>query len=171
MYKAFVSQGPDPTLTMLSETCPSCKILHNIPLSELQWAADLIIHEIPSSGLHEGLLTNKPLIAYVDRDVYRMPDPVKKMLGKRVILAETGDDYLEKIRTALQSRTFSTLQDPDSEFLQQYFTCLNDGKSAIRAANSIQDIVQNSPQKVSLIRQKFCAMNPIYNVSLYKKRG
>ena len=140
-YKAFLSDGHDPTLEMLKETCPKCSIIDNIPLTELQWAADLLIHEIPSTGMYEGLVTDKPMIVYVNR-IYGMSDEVKNMLEKRVRVAENNDELIEKIKQFLDIGNFSPLGDPNREFVKAFCTHLDDGQSAIRAADAISNIVR-----------------------------
>ena len=114
----------------------------NIPLTELQWAADLIIHEIPSTGMYEGLVTDKPMVVHVDRDVYRMPDEVKTILGKRVRISETNKEFIENVNQFLDSGDFSSLNNPDLEFVKAFCTHLDDGKSAERAAEAIFSIVK-----------------------------
>ncbi len=145
VYKAFVSQGNDPTLEMLSELCPNCTIIPDIPLTDLQWAVDVLIHEIPSTGMHEGLLTDKPMIVYVDRDIHRMPPEVKQILAKRAVVAESGDDFIRQIKMLLEQGRYTPISKPDEEFLRTYDTYLNDGESALRAATAIYDIATRTP--------------------------
>ena len=140
-YKAFVSGGHDPTLKKLNETCPKCSIIDNIPLTELQWAVDLIIHEIPIPECFEGLVTDKPMIVHVDRDVFRMPDDVKDLLKKRVCITETSPELIEKVNQCLDSGDFTRLANPNREFLKAFCTHLDDGQSANRAADAISKIV------------------------------
>jgi hypothetical protein len=146
-YKAFISNGHDPTQEMLKETCPSCSIINSIPLTELQWIADLIIHEIPGTGMYEGLVTNKPMIVYIDNEIYRMPKNVKNILGKRATIAETSQELIDRVSQFLDRGIFSPLPSPDREFVKNFCTYLDDGKSALRAANAIDDIIQKWPKK------------------------
>lgn len=145
LYKPFPGcESNDPSMDMLQNVCPSCKIINNIPLTKLQWGADLLIHEMPSTGLHEGLLTNKPIIALVDREVYNMPDYVKKMLESRVVLAETGEEFIDKIKTAITSKSYGSIQNSDNAFRKHFLTYQDDGNSARRAARAICDIVKKT---------------------------
>lgn len=143
LYKSFVSIGTDPTIEMLKEVCPKCRIINNIPLSDLQWSADVLIHEVPSTGMYEGLLTDKPMIVYSDRDVYRLSSEAKEMLSRRVILTESVDAFVEKTKNFLEANDFAPLKNPDREFLKRYCTHLDDGKSAHRASDAIAAIVKN----------------------------
>ena len=137
VYKSFVSQGHDPTLEMLSAVSPRHIVIGNVPLTDLQWAADALIHEIPSSGMVEGLLTEKPMIVLANRDVYRVSSEAQSMLRKRVTLAETGDEFVRSVECMLAEARFAPVVDPDQEFLRTYVTHLNDGASATRAADVI----------------------------------
>lgn len=139
-YKAFVSEGHDPTFEMLESICPECTIVHSIPLTELHWAADLIIHEIPGTGMYEGLVTDKPIIVYVDNEIYQMPYTVKKMLGKRAKVAETDQNVIDMVRGFIENKNFSPLLNPDREFIKTFCTHLDNGQSLLRAVNKIEDI-------------------------------
>jgi len=144
VYKTFVSHGNDPTLDMLEMVYPECIIVRNIGLADLQWAADALIHEAPSTGMCEGLLTNKPMIVYVNRDVYRMNLCAKEMLAKRVVLAENGTDFVHSVEALVSQSGYSAIPDPDQNYLKVYATYLNDGQSAIRAADVIYNIISGS---------------------------
>jgi hypothetical protein len=149
-YKPFISQGHDPTLEMLSKTCPACSIIDSIPLTELQWIADLIIHEVPSTGMYEGLVTDRPMIVYVDRDIYRMSDDVKNLLRKRAEIAETGQDLVDRVRQFIFRGNFSPIVTPDREFVKAFCTHLDDGRSAIRATDVIEDIIKKWPKNTDI---------------------
>ena len=147
-YKAFLSVGHDPTLEMLKETCPKCSIIDNIPLTDLQWAADFLIHEVPSTGMCEGLVTDKPMIVHVDRGVFRMPDEVKELLNKRVCVTETSLEFIEKVNQFLDLQNFALIGNPNREFVKAFCTHLDDGQSANRAADSIAAIVKNKKDQI-----------------------
>ncbi|MBN2735006.1 MAG: hypothetical protein JXQ82_09150 [Methanomicrobiaceae archaeon] len=144
VYKVFLSLGEDPTQDMLGSICPGCTVIDDIPLTELLWAADLIIYEVPSTGMYEGLVSNKPIIAYVDRDVYSMTDSTKKMLRKRAIVSETHTEFISDIKKFIHNGDFSPIIEPDNEFLSAFCTHLNDGNSAKRAAGAILSIVNSN---------------------------
>jgi hypothetical protein len=147
-YKAFVSSGHDPTLEMMKKICPKCSIIDNILLTELQWAADFIIYEVPSTGMYEGLITNKPMIVHVDRDIYRMPNEVKDLLWKRVCITETSLDLIEKVNQFLEHPDFTPVTNPDREFIKAFCTHFDDGQSTQRAADAITIIVKNKGDQV-----------------------
>jgi hypothetical protein len=136
-YKAFISVGEDPTLEMLRKKCHRCTIVDDIPLTDLQWAADMIIHEIPGTGMYESLITNKPQIVYIDSDIYRMTDIAKDQLKKRVLLAEDYNGFLKLVEDYICVGDFSPLDHPNREYIKTFCTHLDDGKSAERAADAI----------------------------------
>ena len=141
-YKAFVSEGSDPTLEMLKETCPGCSIIDNISLTDLQWIADLIIHEIPGTGMYEGLVTNKPMIVHVDREIYKMPNQVKDLLKKRVDITETTPELIDTVIQFLNLHNFAPISNPNREFIKAFCTYLDDGQSAHRVADAIFTLAQ-----------------------------
>lgn len=151
LYKSFISDGKDPTLKILKEVCPKCRIISNIPLSELQWSTDVLIHEFPSTAMYEGLLTDKPMIVYADRDIYRMSSEAKDLLRKRVILAECGDAFIEKTKEFLDDENFAPIKNPNREFLKRYCTHLDNGQSANRAADAIATIVKKANSTSQII--------------------
>jgi len=140
-YKAFISMGYDPSLEMLREICPNCSIITDTALTDLQWAADFLIYENPSTGMCEGIVTDKPMIVHVDRDVYRMPDNVKELLKKRAYITETSQELLISINKILDNGEFMPIKNPNREFSKLFCTYLDDGQSAFRAVNIINEIV------------------------------
>jgi hypothetical protein len=142
-YKAFLSRGNDPTIDMLSAVCPECEIIDSIPLSELQWSADMLVYEMPSTGLYEGMLTDKPIIALTDRDLITMPDSVKDLLKKRVTLCDSGSEFVQTVDCILERGALHPITDPDRSFLKKFCTYLDDGNSAIRAADTIHRIIRD----------------------------
>jgi len=142
VYKSFISQGHDPTREMLNATCPECSIIDSIPLTDLQWAADILIHEIPCTGMFEGLVTDKPIIVFIDSEIYTMHQPAKSLLGKRAMIAETGHDFIDRVSKFLDKGNFSPLPCPNREFIREFCTHHDDGQSAVRAANAIEDIIR-----------------------------
>lgn len=148
VYKTFISQGHNPTLEMLDATCPECSIIDSIPLTELQWAADLLIHEIPCTAMFEGLVTDKPMIVFVDSAIYTMNPHAKEILKKRSMVAETGNDFVEQVRQFLEDGDFSPIRAPDREFIREFCTHLDDGRSAQRAADEIVDIARKGTDSI-----------------------
>ena len=147
VFKSFISQGHDPTREMLNVTCPECSIIDSIPLTELQWAADFLIHEIPCTGMFEGLVTDKPMIVYIDSKIYTMHQHVKRVLRKRAMVAETAPDFIDQVSQFFDKGNFSPVPSPDREFIREFCTHLDDGQSALRAANVIEDIIQKGKSR------------------------
>jgi hypothetical protein len=87
------------------------------------------------------------MVVHVDRDVYRMPDEVKTILGKRVRISETNKEFIENVNQFLDSGDFSSLDNPEREFVKAYCTHLDDGQSATRAADAICDITKKNIEK------------------------
>jgi hypothetical protein len=149
IYKAFLSKGYDPTISMLEIICGNKMYITTHSLHELQWAADLLIYEVPSSGFFEGLLTNKPIIVFIDKENFFMPKNVLEQLKKRAIVAETPDDFLKEINAFLTKGDYSPLTNPNREFLSHFFTYTDDGNSAKRATDAIIKILGNTRSKTA----------------------
>lgn len=145
VYKAFISLGNDPTLEMLSTACPRSIVIRDIPLTDLQWAADALIQEIPSSSMVEGMLTDKPMIVYANRDAYRLNPEAKRMIRNRAVLAETPDEFVQSVECLLNQGDYTHLTNPDTEYLRTYATYLDDGQSASRVADAIYKIMTGQP--------------------------
>lgn len=140
-YKAFLSRGYDPTPAMLARTCPACQVINDVPLSELQWEADLLVYETPSTGMYEGLLTDKPVIVLADRGMVAMPDDVRELLGRRATVCGSGPAFIRAIGQVLDRGLPAPLAEPDRGFLKRFGTHADDGKSAERAADAIGRII------------------------------
>jgi hypothetical protein len=142
VYKAFESFGRDPTLEMVSERCPRASIVQDIPLTDLMWAADLLIYEYPSTGMFEGLLTRKRMIVYADRDFVYLKAEAKELLNRRVSLAESPEEMVRAIQCLVEAGDFSQLELPDEGYFNRYVAYRNDGHSAKRAADALAEIMQ-----------------------------
>lgn len=135
-YKTFLSYGRDPSPEMINYHCPSVKITSGESLEDLLPEANILIFECPSTGLLEGMLTDKPIIVYADHDVWRLTSDALFLLRKRALVAETSEDFIQAIQAGLDGN-WGECDFRNQEYVKHYGTFLNDGKSAERAANSI----------------------------------
>jgi hypothetical protein len=148
-YKAFISWGRDPTLEMLGKVCPGCRIVRDIPLPELQWACDLLLHEIPSTGMYEGLMTDRHLAVYVDGEIFRMDHGAAGLLGLRASVARDPAEFIRMAGEALEGGCLLRPAPGDRSFLREYCTHLDDGASAARAAGEIGRIARGLGTRAS----------------------
>jgi hypothetical protein len=143
-YKAFISAGRDPTLEMLGRACPGCRVVRDIPLGELQWACDLLLHEIPSTGMYEGLMTGRRLIVYADEEIFTMAPGAARLLGLRASIATGREEFLRMVEGALEKGSPGQPAPEDRGFIREYCTHLDDGASAVRAAEEMGRIAKRA---------------------------
>jgi hypothetical protein len=143
IYKVF-SETHSANLVpqIIRQTLPDAIVVDDIRLTDLMWAVDSIIVDFPSSALLEVLLTNKHLLVYADQYSLRMFDEAKGLLRRRAVLAETGEEFVTQVETFIQTGNVTELSEPDDAFLQAYGTYLRDGRSALRATDAIETIIQ-----------------------------
>lgn len=142
VYKPFPELPLDPVTRVIEARCPNCHVVTDISVPELLKACDAFIIDIPSTGLLEALLTNKSMLVFSDSRFIALRQEARVLLQKRVTLSETPKDYLEQLRLFLSRGSFQELENVDREFLRAYGTHLDDGCSAQRAVNALQEIVQ-----------------------------
>ncbi len=140
VYKPFVTNHEDPTCKMIEKNYPNIRMIGDISLPELQCAADLIIQEVPSSGMYESMITDKPMIVLVNRHIYDMPDYVKQLLSKRVHIASDTNEFINMIQDAMNDIP-NWIQSNDNKDFWKRFCVPEDGKSAILAAEKIHEII------------------------------
>lgn len=138
VYKTFPSGLPDPVLRLLAAYCPNCRVETQIPLTELLWAADAHMLDIPSTGMLEAMLTPKPMLVLADAQHIQLQPEARRMLQKRVWLAETPNDFTTALRQFLVKQQYAELTAPDDEFLRAFGLPQNDGHSAERAVEALR---------------------------------
>ncbi|MBI4848382.1 MAG: hypothetical protein HY808_07400 [Nitrospirae bacterium] len=139
VYKAFSDQTDTPAMRTARQPGSNCRELYSGRLTDLMQTSDLIVLNFPSSAMMEALCTNRPLIILVDNRSIRMLPQAKEALGKRAIIAETPQRFIEAIHSFLKRGDFSRIANPDQSFLELYGTYSNDGLSAERALAEIMN--------------------------------
>lgn len=120
VYKSFYAIGTDPTMDMMHQAYPSCTFVSDIPLSDLQWAADVLIYEVPSTGLFEGLTTQCPILLFADENVFTIPPEVTRMLDKRVTLSRTPEKFYESLDKIPELVNQYPVMNADEEFIKKF---------------------------------------------------
>lgn len=142
VYKPFPELPPDPIIKVIAAHCPNCQVVTDISVPALLQASDACIIDIPSTGLLEALLTCKPMLVFSDSRFVSLRPEARILLRKRVMLSETPEDYLKQLRIFLGQERFHELEHADQGFLSAYGTHRNDGRSAQRAVDALQEIVR-----------------------------
>jgi hypothetical protein len=104
---------------------------------ELLKLHDLIILDMPTTALLQAISTRKPVFALMRH--LRYSDYELGMLGKRAVCSDDLDALLEEIDAFLRSGHYDADLN-DETFLRKYGTYLNDGKSAERAADLVNEV-------------------------------
>lgn len=145
VYKPFPKPRPDPIVEMIRSRCPNCRVVDNVPLPRLVWAADFHVIDIPSTGLLEALMTPKPILVLADKRYIRLRREARILLQKRVTLADTPDTFCERLCERLSDGRFDELAAPNREFLLAYGLHRDDGLSADRVIAALRDIIAVRP--------------------------
>ena len=143
VYKEFPSKTlPNPIPQIISQQIPNGIVISDIPFVDLMWVADFILLDEDSTALNEALLTEKPIVLYDRGSQYEwlVPHGSRELLRRRVLVANSVDDFVTLIRTVLESGEFSNFVELDTEFRKYFGTHLDDGKSADRAAEHILSV-------------------------------
>jgi hypothetical protein len=141
LYKPFPG-GHDfnPILDFLAQRVPNARAVRGrCPLTDLMWVVDAIVVDFPSTAIAEAVLTDKPVLCYAGRDWARMLPDARRALAKRAWVSETPDEFEEQLRDFLRRGDFKPVSAADDEFVRLYVRHLNDGRSAVRAAEFIAE--------------------------------
>jgi hypothetical protein len=135
IFKAFPyqDQRDTPAVALARTTGSNCQAEFDQPLPALIARADLIVVLFPSTALLEALLTDKPVIVLVDPRFVRMRPPARAALERRAIVASSPEEFVERVRGRLRHGDFRLSAAVDDQFLREYGTYLDDGRSAERA--------------------------------------
>ena len=149
VYKMHIANTISGELAM--HYCPECEVISNEQhlqqgrqFGELLRHVDAIILDVPSTGLLESVVTDKPLIVYADKTFGPLLDHAKTSLRKRAIVAESENDFIAEVRGLLDRRDFSPLREMDRSFEREFATHIGDGGSAERALESIAKISKST---------------------------
>lgn len=129
----------DPPWVDTFSKCKGFRIVKNSSsFVELLLASDIIIVDSPTTTALQTVATSKPLFVLMQHIGY--PDSAKKMLEKRAICASNVPTLMEALNSYLRTDLYSADVD-NNEFLKAYGNYLDDGKSAERAVEVIEDYI------------------------------
>jgi hypothetical protein len=119
----------------------NCQIIANESrFVDLLSKADIIVIDFPTTPLLESLTTSKPIFLYTG--LLKIDDYAEQLLKQRVFCYKELPAFCESISKFLETgRIIDPVDYNNTEFLKRYGTHLNDGKSSIRAAQTLKDIV------------------------------
>ncbi|MFN4276621.1 MAG: hypothetical protein ACK4FJ_09980 [Ferrovibrio sp.] len=124
-------------------TAPNISILPEIPLRDCLDRADAFVTESPSTPLLHLIATDKPVLAYIDREVYRLQPGARDALRRRcAVFAETEADFLAETTAFAKQPRWSTTP-VDDDFLYKYV--IGRGQAAQRAVDFLFAAARRHP--------------------------
>jgi hypothetical protein len=130
------------------ESSPNCEVTE-LPFTEVLDKADAYIIDTPSTALLQALTTEKPVIALVDSFYLRFDPRAAALLRKRAIVKESREEFLREITNFLSRPDWRLPKPVNDEFLMEYGTYLNDGRSTERSVEVLRELALN---KYSVVR-------------------
>lgn len=120
--------------------CSNVEVMGNVQLEKVLDRADAFILDSPSTPLLYVVATEKPIIAYIDRLLFKLVPEAGTLLKKRAFLAETADAFFEEVVRFLEKPEWRMPKPVNDEFLNTYCTYASDGRSAERCAKFLHDL-------------------------------
>ena len=118
----------------------NCRFLKDESFTELLQIADIIVIDWPSTTLLQALTTSKPIFVYTGH--HDLDKETETLLKRRAYCFSDTDGLKKSLDLFLKSNKLDVEVDlKDMEFLKMYGTYLGDGKSCIRAANTLIKII------------------------------
>jgi CDP-glycerol glycerophosphotransferase (TagB/SpsB family) len=136
-YKPFPGKPADPAASLVKRG----RVLEGMPFSDLIWAFDAFVFDIPSTPMFEAMLTDRPILVMVDSRSTALRPEARAPLQGRAELAEDPGELAAKLEAFL-TRDLAGERNGDREFLRLYGTHLDDGASAERAARALIDLAR-----------------------------
>lgn len=119
-YRPFEGAFASPAEELLRREMPEARVVRDASLPELTWAADAVIADIPSTGLLEALLTDRPIQVLADSRCIRLMPEAKELLERRATVAQTASEFLGNIERMLDRREWAPVASADRAFLDAY---------------------------------------------------
>jgi hypothetical protein len=110
----------------------NCKVTDS-PFVEVMGFADAFAIDTPTTTLLQAITTEKPVIALADTTFLRFDRRALKLLRRRAIVSETAAEFLKSIADFLAHEDWTLPSPVNDDFLIEYGTFLNDGRSDDRA--------------------------------------
>ena len=110
-------------------------------LNELFPITDAILMDLPSTTIIQAVATNKPVFALLK--YFKYTEQMKRLLSKRVIWSEDEDELLTQVEKYIKSGSYPVDLN-NVEFLSEYGTYLDNGKSAERAVSKVIHIINEN---------------------------
>jgi len=141
LYKPFPDPYPDPILRVIDRDLPHGRVIADHEVLTLAGLADAVIIDLPSTALLEVLTTRKPILLFSDNRFVSLRPEARSLLIKRCIVTESEEDFFVQLRGFLGNDCFTEVDTLDRSFLRAYGTHLDDGCSAERAVQFLENLI------------------------------
>jgi hypothetical protein len=88
-------------------------------------------------------VTDKPIIMYADKKIYKFNPDAAALIEKRGLFADSEDVFFEKINAFMQLNDWELPKPVNMEFAEQYVTHINDGKASERLADFMHQLIRD----------------------------
>ncbi len=109
---------------------------------ELAAIADILIYDLNSTAILEGLMTKKPVFLFSGLDNH--DDRALALLKKRAIVTANPDEFISYIELFLKGSLPDSPDSENTEFLRGFGTHENEGRSALRAAAQVREAIDKA---------------------------
>jgi hypothetical protein len=122
----------------------NCQFIRNeCGFPDLLPIADVIVIDFPSTILLQALTMSKPIFLYLGH--LNIDKKVESLFKRRTYCYSDLNEFTQALDTFLSSGSIDMEADlNDRAFLKMYGTHLDDGKSGVRAANALRNIINES---------------------------
>lgn len=126
----------NPALNWLKENnCKNITIMQDSRFEDVYDIADAYFIDSPGTSLQYMAVTDKPIIVYSDKSIYKFTPSAAKSIGKRGYYTDSEESLFAFFKTFLIKNDWAISQPVNDEFSRKYNTHKNDGKSSERLAH------------------------------------
>ncbi len=116
----------------------------NIPLEHILPMADAFILDSPSTPLLPLVASEKPFLAYFDRSFFQLVPEASEQLKKRAFYSNNRKDFFYQLENYLNTPDWTSSTPVNDEFLCNFGTHLNDGRSAERTSEFLYKLATDT---------------------------
>jgi hypothetical protein len=140
-------QHAPPLETWLSErNRAAVEIIRDVPLQDCLDRADAFVLESPSTPLLHVVATDKPLLLYVDRTVYRLVPTARELLRERCALfAESKEEFFAQLPRWAAHFPSRKAYPVDDRFLVKFLLGKTSSRAAERTARFLERVATGHP--------------------------
>jgi hypothetical protein len=125
---------------------PVVEVIREVPLSDCLDRADAFVLESPSTPLLHVVATDKPLLLYIDRRVYRLVPMARELLrGRCAVFAESDEEFFSHLPRWAANYPPADKYRVDDRFLMKFLIGRTDSAAAERTARFLERAAMEHP--------------------------